>query len=758
MSLMLDRFLKSVLETKDAGKYLALGKMNHLFEHAKDDAERFAKFDDHVRKYGKIPEEETLTKLIGTLTEDGIETIHYHYEELSKRHIHRAIVKAAEVANGYLQDKDPESALMIMDQIVNKLKVDGCSQSLFDFRHVYDYVIPEMQNKLKDEHRACTTGWESIDGEHGGLRGGDLLSIIGRPAEGKSQPLTSKVLLKNGEFVNMGDLSLGDDLASVDGKESKVYGIYPQGKRVVYEITFADGRKTKADGEHLWKVGCKYWDDYRIMTTLQLIAFRKKAKRYGNTLYIRTFDGKFGINGGGRLSYLLGALLGARGFTAPTPTFSSMDEDVIERVRNCLPKNHTLIKVKDSNSGKADCFSISGFYKNLVTQYLRVLGLWGLKSENKFIPPVLLQGCRNSRIALLQGLMDTDGAVSSNRVTFSSSSLQLVKDVQTLVRSLGGKSKLQQVRKTTYKDHYSISVILDRNEIFYCERKRNKVKSYTAHDSCNLRILDIQESGKEECQCIAVTHDSRLYITDDYIVTHNTFQMLYSAMNVWKRDRKTVLVASMEMKPILLMERLAAMHTHTAYDYILQGQIPTLFSGDKNAKFKESLMELQGDDVPFYIVDGDLTATVGDIRTLAQQLKVDCVFIDGGYLVNVPGKFGKYEKVAEACRGMKQQIAQSLDIPCVVSWQFSREATKLKGDAKVGLEHIGYSDEIGQLSSIVLGLFQDDTVETKERRKIDILKGRFGETGEFYTNWDFKNMDFSECENTEHVITDVQTI
>ena len=52
------------------------------------------------------------------------------------------------------------------------------------------------------------------------------------------------------------------------------------------------------------------------------------------------------------------------------------------------------------------------------------------------------------------------------------------------------------------------------------------------------------------------------------------------------------------------------------------------------------------------------------------------------------------------------------------------------------------------ISSIVMGMFEEETVETLKQRRVKILKGRNGETGEFVSNWNFDKMDFSEVQQT----------
>lgn len=230
-----------------------------------------------------------------------------------------------------------------------------------------------------------------------------------------------------------------------------------------------------------------------------------------------------------------------------------------------------------------------------------------------------------------------------------------------------------------------------------------------------------------------------------------TFFTLKGAIHAHKVQRKVPLVISMEMKPEKIFERLSAMYLNTPINWLKTGGFPTLHTNPKK-KFSKALKELENDEVPFYVVDGNLTATVDDISALCHQLKPDVVFVDGAYLLQIEGRYSKFEKIGEIARGLKQRIASDHNIPCIASWQFNRESAKVKKTDKVGLEHIAGSDEIGQLSSIVLGLFQEDSAETVNARKIDILKGREGETGEFFINWDFVKMDFSEKEKSTEMI------
>ena len=149
---------------------------------------------------------------------------------------------------------------------------------------------------------------------------------------------------------------------------------------------------------------------------------------------------------------------------------------------------------------------------------------------------------------------------------------------------------------------------------------------------------------------------------------------------------------------------------------------------------------------------GNLTATPEEIFSLASHLGVEVVFIDGAYLLmNTAGMTmhrSRHERIGDKLRYIKRAAA-SLGIPAVLSWQFNREAEKEMDKGKdPGLDTIGGSDEIGQISSIVLGLFERENAGTLYRRRISVLKGREGATGEFYMHWDFETMDFSQMDGS----------
>jgi len=228
-----------------------------------------------------------------------------------------------------------------------------------------------------------------------------------------------------------------------------------------------------------------------------------------------------------------------------------------------------------------------------------------------------------------------------------------------------------------------------------------------------------------------------------------TFNMLYGALSGWLAAEKdsadkhgtSRMFVSMEMDIVSIEQRLASMIAKVPAASVKKSAMST----KEMQRYKKGLKSIQGAKAPFWIVDGNLTATVEEVYMLARQLKPDAVFIDGAYLLKNHKVRDRYQRVAENADLLKTWVANEIG-PCCCSWQFARSASKKKKGEETDLSDIAYSDAIGQVSSLVLGLFEEESVETLTQRKVKVLKGRHGETGEFLTNWNFSEMDFSQID------------
>lgn len=197
--------------------------------------------------------------------------------------------------------------------------------------------------------------------------------------------------------------------------------------------------------------------------------------------------------------------------------------------------------------GRCNRESVVGDYKfsytgniskssNLFKEMLIDLNILGLKCYEKYIPEVYKFSTVENRIELLRGLLDTDGTIKKNgEITYVTTSEKLADDLRELVWSLGGSARkyVRRVKQrnqilkgsTVYqrRDCYTITVRFSNNKFnpFYLTRKAERFKP-TKSD--HLKISKIEKIGQSKIRCIKVDSPSELYVTKDFIVTHNTLK------------------------------------------------------------------------------------------------------------------------------------------------------------------------------------------------------------------------------------------
>jgi len=223
-----------------------------------------------------------------------------------------------------------------------------------------------------------------------------------------------------------------------------------------------------------------------------------------------------------------------------------------------------------------------------------------------------------------------------------------------------------------------------------------------------------------------------------------SFLSIYIAMENMLTKKHKVLVASMEMATKIMFQRATAMMAGTNLTQLKLKQYATP-TYKKYREGLECLSSLEGDII---VMNGNLAVDVESIYEVAEHYECQSVVIDGAYLCrHKNSRLDRFQRAAENCEIMKR-YTEDLGVVTFSSWQFNREAAKKKGQEKAGLEDIGYTDAIGQISSIVLGMFQEDgNVDSIATKKIRVMKGRGGEVGEFDIHWDFDKMNFAQISN-----------
>jgi replicative DNA helicase len=416
-----------------------------------------------------------------------------------------------------------------------------------------------------------------------------------------------------------------------------------------------------------------------------------RTARYRHRLWIDTPSGRFGHGEALPVDpWLLGALLGDGKLSGSSLMFSTAEQEMLERVLERTGTGYALRAAggydwRIVQAVGAHQKGIAGVASNGVMSALRALGLWGIRSEDKFIPDLYLSAPPDARRALLCGLMDTDGWVERwGSTRFCSTSEPLARGVAELVRSLGGWCSVRR-RRTTYRHRGETRVgrpayvcnihSPEPNALF---RLSSKCGRAAAAPQRRWRpvFTSVAEIRTAEAQCISVTHPSGLYITDDYVVTHNTAFALSIAQHVGIKLHMKILVLSLEMSSQQLVQRMLSS----------EGRVDSLSvrTGRLQAQDWHRLTSAAGrlSEAPIFIDDSP-GLSVLEVRAKARRMKaehgLDLIVID--YLQLMRGRSNldnRQQEISEISRSLKA-LAKELNVPVVALSQLSR-AIETRGD------------------------------------------------------------------------------
>jgi replicative DNA helicase len=384
--------------------------------------------------------------------------------------------------------------------------------------------------------------------------------------------------------------------------------------------------------------------------------------------------------------------------------------------------------VKKNLGGTAQRYSITPRFM----EKIRLLDL-DRDSHQKRVPMQYMVASKEQRLDLLRGLMDSDGSVQkNNRAFFFSSNKGLAEDVQQLVWSLGGVASIRfSDRSASNKSiEYRVAISMEDNP-FLLPRKAEKYSPRPWFRA----IKSIEKIGQEEMRCITVDAKDSLYVTEDYIVTHNSWLALFLAVQAWRNGRKPLFV-SLEMSESEVRNR--------AYTIMAEGRFShrKMSSGDIDIEQFERWGKTHLEGKPsFQIISndgiGDVTPMV--LRGKIDQYKPDIVFVDYIQLMQSNTRTdNEVVKIKNISRELKI-LAISEQVPIIaIASATPEDASDMHSVPTLG--QVAWSKQLSYDADWVLALGRaanSDVIEAAMR------KNRNGALGEFLVMTDFDHGRFT---------------
>lgn len=353
--------------------------------------------------------------------------------------------------------------------------------------------------------------------------------------EGRALALDTLIPTPDG-WKTMKELKVGDKVFDEQGKVRYVTGEKTWENRPCYKLKFSDGTEIIADENHTWLTFNQYERNHKLnakeRTTKEIFETLKNSKGVSNHAIQLTKPLDYPKQGLILDPYYLGQWLGDG--TCRTANITTHVDDAEETLSYFDCEGEVIPNGKKGGLGRIIKIKNKGIMGSPIEK-LRAL----LLIQNKHIPENYLRGDYEQRLALLQGLMDSDGTVDNfNRCTFTNCNKNLADGVYELVCSLGClASKSTKLPDGKRRKHISYQVKFTPTTFnpFRLERKRKLVKQ---ERSRNLHyIVSCEPVENRTTKCIEVDSPSHLYLAGEAMIpTHNS--VLRNAYEPWYYQKR----------------------------------------------------------------------------------------------------------------------------------------------------------------------------------------------------------------------------
>jgi predicted phage terminase large subunit-like protein len=370
-------------------------------------------------------------------------------------------------------------------------------------------------------------------------------------ASGNGKALCNQQLIPTPQgYRRFGNIREGDYVIGSNGKPTKVIGVYPQGIRPCSRVTFSDGSSVTAADDHLWTVSREVTGRKPLQTrVVRTDELRGLSARKADTIPMLSGPVEFDCGPDPELDgYFLGYAIGNGELTslAGRQVSIAMDDRDAPDILVHLGSPDRTYLAQGTHS-----FHVT--YGASKRDALDKLGLLGLYSGERFIPEVALRASPAYRIAVLQGLMDSDGMAfrkkNTHQIRFDTTSHKLAENFRELVEGLGGRAVISTADRTAAGKgiEYPISLRLPSwvqpfrlpRKVALYQPDYTKKKGMVAPKRS---VRTVEPVAPEECTCIAVEAEDHLFCTKHYILTHNSEVLIRAALQYVTRPNYRALI------------------------------------------------------------------------------------------------------------------------------------------------------------------------------------------------------------------------
>ena len=616
-----------------------------------------------------------------------------------------------------------------------------------DIKDAVKSTIEVLKNPQK--LRGLPTGYQALDDLWKGMRDGDLIVISGDTNVGKCHAKGTKLLMFDGTEKEVEKIKVNDLLMGIDSKPRKVLSL-ARGKDTMYEIIPNKGAESfivnKSHILHLKKNTKKYSHypehlDMTVDTYLSLVKKRKHVYKLEHSGLVNFKEKSLLLD-----PYFVGLWLGDG--TSSNPCITSADKEVEIWLYNYAKKLKLKINKSTKEDNNASCYCLTRdkifdsvnkckggkyIYQNKKTKkggygkikslrdYLKELNLL----NNKHIPVNYKINSEKNRLALLAGLIDSDGSKDLAGYSFYNNNKKLCEDIIFISRSLGFfaspiKEKFTTCNGKRFKS-YKVYISGDVERI-PLKIKRKITQKRKNHVNWLTTGFSIREIGKDNYYGFNLDKD-KLYLLNNFIINHNSFFAQNIILNLTKLNKRAMLF-SLEQPVEEMVERF--MMLDSGLDY--QGEVAKSEKGAINLMLKAGT-KLEEKPIYFYTGYDKLEPKLlGEVTEKAvRDFGCEIVIIDHLHYFVIGDRKQRTTEIGDIVRYVKL-LARKYSIPIILICHIR----KLETDGKMPtMEDLKDSSAIKQDADIVALLYRERNTnrQLKDAFVLNTDKNRHGQSG-----------------------------
>jgi len=616
--------------------------------------------------------------------------IEYHARIIAQKHIQRELINVSTkiIKDAYQDTTDVFTLLDDAEKGLFAITQNNLSRS-FETMGSLSTKVLKLIEEVAGKAEGLTgvpTGFTDLDRVTSGWQPSDLIIIAARPGMGKCLGRGTRVLLLDGTLKNVEDILPGDLLMGDDSTPRKVLSI-ARGREQMYWVRQNKGLDYRVNESHILalKRSRTEWSyhngDILEISVRDWLAqspeFRTNYKGYKVAV-------EFPEKSLPLPPYFLGLWLGDG--TSKSADITTTDPEIVDYLTGFAQEHHFQI-AKHQAPNRCPVYAITGETRNSrsglsLLSALRRLGV----VNNKHIPPDYLVNSTQNRLALLAGLIDSNGhyLVQSNGYEITQKNEALTRQIKFLGDSLGFRTSFA-AKKASIKSIgfettvFRIRLYGDVDKIPVC-LSRKMANPWKSPINWQVTGITVEPDGEDDYYGFELDGNGR-FLLEDMTVTHNTSAVLAMALNAARDFGKGVALFSLEMANTQLVQRLISMESEIPGSKMRNGKLQ-----DYEWQQLQSTVERLS-TVPIFI-DDTPAINIFELRAKCRRLKmqhdIQMVIVD--YLQLMTGasennKTGNREQeIASISRALKS-LAKELNVPVIALSQLSR-AVETRGGSK----------------------------------------------------------------------------